>query len=144
VTAILEIDAPDRVLPGDWFAGTVRWELAATPASASLRLVWRTAGAGARDEQAVEVVDVAALPSAEPTAAVGAGPYRGAQAIDALAPRPLAARDARRFRLRAPLAPPSFRGALIRLDWRLELAAGGATATRPLVISPAAAPLALP
>lgn len=144
MSATLIIEAPDHVVPGELFEGTVRWELPAAPASAWLELAWRTAGAGLRDEQVVERVDVAALPAAAPQPALAEGPYRGVQALDALAPRPLAARDARRFRLRAPLSPPSFRGLLVRLDWRLALAVDTATATRPLLVSPAASPLSLP
>jgi hypothetical protein len=72
------------------------------------------------------------------------GPYRGAQVVDALAPRGLMAKGARRFQLRAPLAPPSFRGKLVRLSWRLELRVDSASTRRPLVIAPARVPLELP
>jgi hypothetical protein len=64
--------------------------------------------------------------------------------VDALAPGALKASDARRFQLRAPLAPPSFRGALVRLSWRLELRVESASTSRPLVIAPARLPLELP
>lgn len=141
---ILSIDAPDRIRPGDPLEGTVRWQMELAPAAVELRLIWRTAGAGNTDEHVVETVDAAGLPAADPTAMPAEGPYRGVQAVDALAPGPLRATDARRFRLRAPPSPPSFRGSLIRLDWRLELIAGEATAVHPLTLSPAGPPIQLP
>jgi hypothetical protein len=140
----LTIDAPDHVAPGDPFEGIVRWQLADAPAAVLLRLVWRTSGAGLTDEHVVDTLDVAALPTADPAAAAAEGPYRGVQTVDAFAPGPLKPTDARRFRFRAPPSPPSFRGSLIQLSWHLELVAGPATATRPIVISPTTAPLALP
>lgn len=140
----LTIDAPDRALPGETFEGIVRWDLPAAPASVALRLRWKTSGAGQSDEHAVETVDVAGLPLADPSAATGQGPYRGVQAVDVLAPRPLRAADARRFRLRAPPSPPSFRGSLVRLAWQLELAAGDQLVTRVIVISPTSGPIDLP
>lgn len=144
MTRTLTIEAPERVAPGESFEGTVRWQLDAAPRAAELRLVWRTAGAGLIDEHVVETVDVAGLPAADPATAAAEGPYRGVQTIDALAPRPLAATDARRFRLRAPPSPPSFRGSLVRLAWHLELSADAASASRPITISPTATPIALP
>lgn len=140
----LTIDAPDHVSPGETFEGIVRWHLSDAPDAALLRLVWRTAGAGITDEHVVDTLDVAALPTADPAAAAAEGPYRGVQTVDAFAPGPLKPSDARRFRLRAPPSPPSFRGSLISLSWHLELSAGPATATRPITISPTPAPLALP
>ena len=141
----LAIEAPARVLPGELLEGVVRWQLERAPDAAVLRLSWTTAGAGLTDEHVVETVDIAGLPPADPTGAVAEGPYRGVQASDALAPGPLKARDARRFRLRAPPSPPSFRGSLIRLDWRLEVVAGRETsATHPLTIAPGGEPLQLP
>ena len=140
----LSIDAPDRVAPGETFEGIVRWELAEAPAEILLRLRWKTSGAGRTDEHVVETVEVAGLPVADPAAAAGEGPYRGVQPVDLLAPRPLRASDARRFRLRAPPSPPSFRGSLIRLAWQLELVAGHLETTRPIVFSPTPSPLALP
>ncbi|HEU5060886.1 MAG TPA: hypothetical protein VFU21_30355, partial [Kofleriaceae bacterium] len=139
-TPTLAIDAPQRVLPGETFEGIVRWQLAAAPDAVELRLRWRTSGAGRTDEHVVETVDVAGLPTADPAAPGGQGPYRGMQAVDLLAPRPLSATDARRFRLRAPPSPPSFRGSLVRLTWQLELAAGKHEIARPIVISPTSAP----
>jgi hypothetical protein len=144
VSTALAIDAPDAVVPGDLLEGTVRWQLAAAPRDAELRLVWSTVGAGLADEHVVETLDVAGLPAAAPAITVPEGPYRGAQVVDALAPGALKASDARRFQLRAPLAPPSFRGALVRLSWRLELWVESASTSRPLVIAPARLPLELP
>ena len=140
----LTIDAPDRVIPGEPFDGTVGWRLAHLPARAVLRLAWRTAGDGIPDQHVVEEMDVAGLPAAAPAESIADGPYRGSHAVDALAPGPLRATDVRRFRLRAPPYPPSFRGHLIRLEWRLELAVDAATVSRALVISPAPGPLELP
>lgn len=144
MTESLRIEAPERVEPGEPFEGTVGWQLAAAPASAVLRLGWRTAGAGISDEHVALEVEVAGLPAAAAVAQIAAGPYRGAHAVNALAPGPLRATEVRRFRLRAPPAPPSFRGGLIRLGWRLELVVDGASCIRPLVISPAPGPLDLP
>lgn len=142
--APLTIEAPDRVAPGETFEGILRWQLAAAPEEVVLRLRWKTGGAGRTDEHVVETVDVAGLPVADPSAAAGEGPYRGVQPVDLLAPRPLRASDARRFRLRAPPSPPSFRGSLIRLGWQLELVAGELETTRAIVFSPTPAPIALP
>jgi hypothetical protein len=141
----LTIEAPERVAPGEPFDGTVGWQLAAAPASAVLRLAWRTAGAGVTDEHVVETVDVAGLPAAGAREVVAGDPYRGLQPVDALAPGPLRAIDMRRFRLRAPPSPPSFRGTLVRLEWRLELAVGDAgQVVRALVVSPLPHPIELP
>lgn len=141
--AALAIEAPERILPGEVFEGVVRWQLARAPEEAVLRLVWSTAGAGLTDEHVVETVDVATLPAADPAGAVAEGPYRGVGG-DALAPGPLEAKGARRFRLRAPPSPPSFRGSLIRLEWRLELAAGPDRAVHALTVAPGGAPIELP
>ncbi len=140
----MTIEGPERAEPGEPFEGAVGWQLAVAPARAVLRLAWRTAGAGIADEHVAVEIDVAGLPSAAPAASIADGPYRGAHAVDALAPGPLRAIDVRRFRLRAPPSPPSFKGSLIRLEWRLELEVDGASHVRPLVISPAAGPLELP
>ena len=140
----LTIDAPDHVTPGEPFDGIVRWKLSSAPDTAQLRLAWRTSGAGLTDEHVVDTLEVAALPTADPAGAAAEGPYRGVQTVDAFAPGPLKATDARRFRLRAPPSPPSFRGSLIQLSWHLELSAGGDTTTRAIVISPTRDPLALP
>lgn len=140
----LAIEAPDRVVPGEILEGVVRWQLVRAPDAALLRLVWTTAGAGLPDEHVVETVDIAGLPAAEPAEAVAEGPYRGVQAKDALAPGPLKVRDARRFRLRAPPSPPSFRGTLVRLEWRLEVVVGRQTAVHALAIAPGGLPIQLP
>jgi hypothetical protein len=142
--APLSIEAPERVAPGETFEGILRWQLAAAPEEVLLRLRWKTSGAGRTDEHLVETVDVAGLPVADPAAAAGEGPYRGVQHVDLLAPRPLRASDARRFRLRAPPSPPSFRGSLIRLTWHIELVAGDVETTRAIVFSPIPGPIALP
>jgi len=144
VKDLVTIEAPDCVVPGEPFEGTVRWQLARAPRQVVLRLVWRTSGAGLTDEHVVETIDVAGLPSAVAADPVAEGPYRGVQSVDALAPGPLKATDARRFRLRAPPSPPSFRGSLIRLDWRLDLAAGPVTTTHQLTIAPGGHPIHLP
>ena len=140
----LAIEAPDRVVPGEILEGVVRWQLVRAPDTAVLRLVWTTAGAGLPDEHVVETVDIEGLPAADPAEAVAEGPYRGVQAKDAFAPGPLKARDARRFRLRAPPSPPSFRGTLVQLEWRLELVADRQTAVHALAIAPGGAPIQLP
>ncbi len=140
----LTIEAPDRVVPGEALEGTVGWQLADVPEAAVLRLAWRTSGAGIADEHVVEEVAVAGLPLADAGERVADGPYRGVHAVDALVPGPLRAADVRRFRLRAPPSPPSFRGTLVRLEWRLELDVDDARLARGLVISPVSGPIELP
>ena len=140
----LTIEAPERAEPGEPFEGTVGWQLADAPASAVLRVVWRTAGEGVTDEHEAAAVEVSGLPAAGPRDVGSGGPYRGVQPADALAPGPLRPIDVRRFRLRAPPSPPSFRGRLVRLEWRLELVVDGATLVRRLVISPTSGAIELP
>jgi hypothetical protein len=79
--------------PRETVSGTASWTVAATPASAELRLVWYTAGKGTVD---VSVVDTITFST----------PRRS---------------DSRSFSFALPLGPYSFSGKLISLVWALEL-----------------------
>lgn len=99
--------------PGQRLRGVVAWSLDPPPRSVQLRLLWYTTGKGDQD---VGVVDT--------------------QAFDDL--QAAAREDRRRFDFAVPIAPPSFSGQLISLQWALEATAapGGETARIDLVLAP--------
>lgn len=79
--------------PGQVVAGVVGWELTHPPSEAFLRLVWYTQGRGDQD---VNIAEDQELPASQ-----------------------LAVEQAFQFTL--PVAPYSFSGALISLQWAIEL-----------------------
>jgi hypothetical protein len=96
-------------LPGETVAGHAAWCLEGAPASAELRLFWRTEGKGDSDQEIVE-----ALPFAAPLPD-----------------------DRRPFAIRLPAAPWSFSGKLVSLIWALELVVSGEGAARvEIIVSP--------
>ena len=103
--------------PGGRISGVAGWTAAAPPHGIELRLRWTSQGAGGRD---IKIAGVVALP------------------------RPGAA-ERRPFLLHLPVAPYSFRGKLISLDWALELVAqpGEETVAVPITIAPGRQPLEL-
>ncbi|MBZ5711287.1 hypothetical protein [Nannocystis pusilla] len=127
--------------PGDAIAGEITWERASAPVRATLRLVWQSRAAldpGERRE-VVRRISVSRLPQ---VAAHGSDdPYRGAGESEETGVA-LAAGERRRFRLVAPEAPPSYRGALFHIDWWLELEVDDDAPIRvPLVVGPGRAAL---
>ncbi len=102
-------DGRAAFLPGETIEVDVAWQLEEPAEEVELRLVWSTAGIGARD---LGVVGRRAL---------GAGRSGGA-----------------RERLRLPDSPYSFSGTLISLRWNLELVVdrGRSSTQLGLVIAP--------
>ncbi|MEO8504871.1 MAG: hypothetical protein ABI609_13320 [Acidobacteriota bacterium] len=96
--------------PLETLRGTVAWQLDRAPTAVEIRLLWYTTGKGDQDVGVVETV-----------------PFDTLQAS-----------DRRRFEIVAPIAPPSFSGQLISLQWAIEATAspGGETARVDLVIAP--------
>lgn len=99
--------------PGERLRGEVAWSLSQAPQSVQLRLLWYTSGKGDQD---VGVVDTLAFDHLEPAQR----------------------EDRRRFDFAVPIAPPSFSGQLVSLQWALEATAmpGGDTARIDLVLAP--------
>jgi len=104
--------------PGETIAGTVSWQVAETPKSAALSLIWTTRGKGTRDLEIVQ-----AIPFSDPRA-----------------------RDSRPFKITLPESPYSFSGQLISLIWTLELNLdpGDECASVEIVIAPGGKEVALP
>jgi hypothetical protein len=96
--------------PGARLAGTAAWSATRTPLGMELRLSWAARGPGGRDFKIAETIT-----------------FR----------EPLAV-ERRPFILTLPLAPYSFRGRLISLDWVLELVAapGDEKARLALTVAP--------
>jgi hypothetical protein len=102
-------DNRTQYVPGEIVAGTAAWELPQPPKDATLRLFWYTQGRGTQD---VAIVEELALPPAE-------------------------AASAHAFQFTLPAAPYSFGGALISLQWAVELIVNGTDAQRAdIVVSP--------
>ncbi len=96
--------------PGTRVAGVARWTSPRAPRGMELRLVWALEGKWERDLRIAETI---ALPAPQ-------------------------ASERRPFILTAPLAPYSFRGTLLALEWTLELVAlpGEEKTSLGLVIAP--------
>lgn len=92
---MLEIDLNGKTAfsPGERIDVEVRWDLAATPLSAELRVVWNTSGKGDRDLEVVETISVEA----------------GRMA------------DRQRLSVTLPEEPYSFSGKLLSINWALEM-----------------------
>lgn len=104
--------------PRDTVMGEVAWQLDAPPKSAELRLLWRTSGRGSPDVGIVETV-----------------PFPNPQAT-----------ETRPFALKLPEGPYSFSGALITLQWALELTTdpGDQTANLEITVAPEGRAVSLP
>ncbi|WAS98940.1 hypothetical protein [Nannocystis punicea] len=120
--------------PGEPIVGDITWERPSAPRRAVLRLLWH-----ARDARGVVCqLAVARLPQL--AAHGGDDPYRGASETEETGV-PLAGNERRRFHLVAPEAPPSYVGALFRIDWCLELEVDDETRRIDLVVGPGRAAL---
>lgn len=94
--------------PGETIAGEVAWSAAEPPGRIDLRLFWYTQGKGTRDVGVVweEPID----------------------AVDAA--------GRQRFRVTAPVHPPSVSGTLVSICWALEAVGSDDVARVDLVIGP--------
>jgi hypothetical protein len=103
-------DANAAFDPGARVSGVASWSSPTAPRGMELRLIWVLQGQWERD---VRIADTIALPDPQPV-------------------------ERRPFILTLPLAPYSFRGTLLALDWTLELVAlpGEEKARVNLVVAP--------
>lgn len=103
-------DGRTAYAPGGRLSGVAAWSAAVAPRGMELRLSWALRGKGGRDYR---IADTVPLPDP-------------------------AAIERRPFLLTLPAGPYSFRGALLTLDWALELVAlpGEEKARLDLVVAP--------
>ena len=96
--------------PGARIAGVARWTSSVPPRGIELRLIWALQGKWERD---IRIAETIALPDPQPS-------------------------ERRPFFFTLPLAPYSFRGTLLALEWTLELVAlpGEEKTSVALVIAP--------
>ena len=108
----------DRFLPREVLQGEVSWVLDQPPTAGEVRLVWTSRTTDAVDRCVVQRVPLRQLPALAPGVM---NPYRGH--AGALGPEATGLRevDARCFTLQLPMAPCTFHGQLMTVQWAVEV-----------------------